>query len=119
LDQEEEAITYPPVLDQEAESHASALCDGVLQTIRAPNPEIPGGSIALVAINNNMVQEPPDSLARMHASREKQAAFNKQVPEKEDEIAAINSALPDFLMGMSLAKTTFVLVNVSTKSIGS
>jgi hypothetical protein len=31
----------------------------------------------------------------MHASREKQIAFNKRVPEKEDEAAAINSGLAE------------------------
>jgi hypothetical protein len=58
-----------------------------------PNPEIPGGSIALVAISNNMVQEPPNALGRMHACREKQTAFNKSVLKNEEETVATNSGL--------------------------
>jgi hypothetical protein len=37
----------------------------------------------LHAINNNIVQKTPTTLARMHASCEKQIAFNKRVPEKQ------------------------------------
>jgi hypothetical protein len=66
-----EAITFPPIPDQEAERQAGTLFDGRLQMVRTANPEIPEGSIALVALNNNIVQEPPNSLGRMHDSREK------------------------------------------------
>jgi hypothetical protein len=75
---------------------------------RASNPEIPGGSIARVAINNKEVQEPPTSLSRRQPSREKQVAFNKSVLINEEDLATINSGLSGFLMGMSLEKRTVV-----------
>jgi hypothetical protein len=99
-----EAITHLPVQDREAQSQARSLFTGTLEMIRWPNPEIPGGSIALVAFNNNEVQDPLISLGRMHASREKQAIFNQSVLKKEDEVMAINSGLS----GMDMEKTTFV-----------
>jgi hypothetical protein len=67
--------------------------------MRTPNPEIPEGSIALVATNNNKVQQPPNTLDRIHASREKQIAFNKRVLKNEDEVGGINRLLSDFLQG--------------------
>jgi hypothetical protein len=57
-----EVITYPPVPDHEATTHTRSLFNGTLEMARSPNPDIPGGSIALVAINNNRVQEPSNSL---------------------------------------------------------
>jgi hypothetical protein len=75
-----------------------------------PDPELPGGSTALVAIDNKIVgttwrhlwptyvSDPNSCLTR------ETIAFNKRVVEKEDETAAINSGFPDFLVGFSLAK---------------
>jgi hypothetical protein len=73
-----EAITYPSVPDKEAEGHASTSYTGASETVPTSNPEIPGGSITLVAIHNNIVREPPSSQARMRASHEKQVAFNER-----------------------------------------
>jgi hypothetical protein len=80
--------------------------------LRAPNPVNPGGSTALVAIDNNEVQQPPCALNRMHASREKQIAFNKRVLRSEEEVSGINSGPSDFLNGLSMAIPTFVCLNV-------
>jgi hypothetical protein len=83
--------------------------------VRVSNPELPGGSTALVAINNNEMQKPPTALGRMHASCQKQIAFNKWVVEKENEIAHINSEMADFLIDMDLGLTTFVFLNVGER----
>jgi hypothetical protein len=44
-----------------------------------PNPEIPGGHIALIETNKDKWQVALDSLERMHPSRGKQAAFNQRI----------------------------------------
>jgi hypothetical protein len=85
----------------------------------SPIPELPGGSIALVDIDDNKVQEPPTSLRRIHASREKQVAFNKRVFKNEEEITAINSGLADFAMGTTMEKASVVCVNVGNRIRGS
>jgi hypothetical protein len=72
-----EAISQPPVGDGEAKQEVNSVFDGEKEMIRRKNPEVPGGSIALVTINQIPVQEPPHTLARMHAAREKQVVFNK------------------------------------------
>jgi hypothetical protein len=64
---EAEVVTYPPIQDELIEHHANLLFSGVAQGVRAPNPEIPGGHIALIATNDNEVQTPPDSLDNIHA----------------------------------------------------
>jgi hypothetical protein len=61
--------------------------------IRYQNHENGGGSIALVATNNTEVQAPPPYLGRMHASLEKEIAFNNRVLEEENEGTHINSEL--------------------------
>jgi hypothetical protein len=101
-----EAIFYPPVPDAQAEGNAWALFSGSLQMARNLNPELPGGSIALVAVNDNKRQEPPTCLSRMHASCGRQVAFNKSV-------------LADFLMGMNLKEMSVVCVNVGNRMRGS
>jgi hypothetical protein len=77
-----EVVTHPPVPDTKAEEQACALFSGHLRMARSPNPRVPWGSIALVAINNNKVYEPSSTLGRTHASRQKQEAFNKSVRKK-------------------------------------
>jgi hypothetical protein len=54
----------------------------------------------------------------VHVSREKRVTFNKRVLENEDEIAAINLGLSDFLMGIDLSKTTFVVIGVGQRMRG-
>jgi hypothetical protein len=68
---------------------------------RYPDPEVQGGKIALVASNNNIVQKPPNSLDRMHASLPKQMAYNQRVFAAEDEIAGINFDFAEFLSQIS------------------
>jgi hypothetical protein len=67
------------------EHSAQLPFSGVSQGVRIPNPDIAGGHIALIAQNNNPVQEPPFALDRMHASRQKQIAFNRRVLKTEEE----------------------------------
>jgi hypothetical protein len=72
-----EVVSYPPIRNEQVRNYAGLFLSGEAQGISAPSPETPGRSIALVAINNNEVQQPPNPLDRMCASREKQIAFNK------------------------------------------
>jgi hypothetical protein len=90
------ALSYPPVPDQFAEQSAGILFGGRLQE-RYPDPEVQGGKIALIASNNNIVQKPPNSLDRMHASLPKQVSYNQRVLRDEDEIAGINCDVGEFL----------------------
>jgi hypothetical protein len=96
-----EVLTYPAMPEELAENSGQLLFSGVSQAARIPNPEVPGGHIALIATNNNPVQEPPFALDRMHASRQKQIAFNRRVLKTEDQVAGINPGLGDFLQDMS------------------
>jgi hypothetical protein len=107
-----EALSFPPVSNDLAEAVASTLFAGQLRIVPTPNPEILGGSTALVAINDNLVQEPPASLTRMHASVRSQAAFNRTIMEKEVETVSINSDMADFLAVLSMTETVKVFVNV-------
>jgi hypothetical protein len=70
---------------------------GGRQQERYDDPEVQGGRTALIASNNNIVQRPPNSLDRMHASYSKQVAYNQRVLSAEDEIAGINSEAAGFL----------------------
>jgi hypothetical protein len=64
-----EAITIPPAPNEEAEREASQLYDDPNQMDQIANPDIRGGSIAFVVTGGIPVQEPPFSLACMHAAR--------------------------------------------------
>jgi hypothetical protein len=99
---------------------AQVLFGGVIQDKRYPNPETSGGHIALIAVKNNPVQVPPMSLERMHASLQKQIAFNRRVLKAEDQVAGINSGMGDFLQDMSFESSegVFVCVNVDHTARG-
>jgi hypothetical protein len=96
--------------DVEAARGMELLFSDKAQMERIANPEIAGGRIALIAANNNPVQVPPSTLDHMHASLQKQKAFNRRVLQAEEQIAGINSGLADFLQGMSMdpAEPVFV-----------
>jgi hypothetical protein len=111
-------VTYPLIPNEFAANSANPPFSGQVQGVRTLNPEIPGGSIALVATNNTEVQFPPASLEKVHAFREKRIAFNKSVLRNEEEVSGINSALLEFLQGMSLATTVFMSVNVGERMCG-
>jgi hypothetical protein len=83
-----------------------------MQEDRYDDSEISGGRIALITTNNNPVQVPPRSLDRMHASRQRQIAFNKRVLKAEEQIARINSGFADFLQDMSFDPVEPVFVCV-------
>jgi hypothetical protein len=95
-----EVLTYPPMTDEPAVNSAQLLFNGATQGDRFPNPEVAGGHIAPTATYNNPVQVPPPTLDRMHASRQKQIAFNQRVLKAEDQIAGINAGHGDFLQDM-------------------
>jgi hypothetical protein len=109
-----EVLTCPPMPEEFAGQSAQLLFSGISQGVRTPNPEIAGGYIALIAQNDNIVQEPPFALDRMHASLQKQVAFNRRILKTEEEVARINSGLGDLLQDMRFSEEhpLFVCVNV-------
>jgi hypothetical protein len=102
--------------DQFAEERAQILFAGRLQE-RYPDPEDQGGKIALIATNTNIVQKPPNSLDRMHASLSNQTAYNQRVLRDEDEIAGINCDRGEFLSQMSSTEPIIVCVNSGFKKV--
>jgi hypothetical protein len=50
--QEVEVLPYPPMPEEHVEASAHMLFEGKIQGHRHPNPEIPGGNIALIVQNN-------------------------------------------------------------------
>jgi hypothetical protein len=113
-----DVISHPPFPNEVSESHAGLLFSGVAQGIRAPNPEIPGGHIALIATNNNGVQAPPNSRDRMHACLQNPVAFNQRILKNEEEVAGINADLVDFLQEMRISSPLFGCVNVGGRMRG-
>jgi hypothetical protein len=99
--------------DEVAVSHAQILFEGRIQELY-PDPEIQGGKIALVAVNNNIVRKPPNSFDRMHASLMKQVAYNQRVLSAEKEIAGINCDIRDFLIQMRATPEEPIIVCVNT-----
>jgi hypothetical protein len=95
-------LAEAPIPNERSEGRASLLFTGEVQEIRASNPEILGGHIALIGTNNNGVQIQPNSLDRMHASLQKKAAFNQRMLKNEEEISGMNADLSDFLQDMQM-----------------
>jgi hypothetical protein len=83
------------------------------QQERYDDPEVQGGRIALIASNNNIVQRPPNSLDRMHASFSKQVAYNQHVLSAEDEITGISSEAADFLSQMTVNASEPIIICVN------
>jgi hypothetical protein len=54
----------------------------------------------------------------MHACRQRQVAFNQRISKNEEEIAAINSGLADFLQDMQMDMPLFACVNVGGRMRG-
>jgi hypothetical protein len=104
------ALSYPPMPDQFAQQSADILFGGRLQE-RYPDPEVQGCKTALIASNNNIVQKPPNSLDRMHASLPKQVSYDQRVLHAEDEIAGINCDVGEFLSQMSSDEQIIICVN--------
>jgi hypothetical protein len=85
-----------------------------MQQERYENPEVQGGKIALIVDKtNNLVQQPPNSLDRMHASLPKQVAYNQRVLRAGQETDGINCDIADFLSQMELAPDVPVIVCVN------
>jgi hypothetical protein len=83
-----EAVSYPPVPNEQAENCANLFFSSEVQGIRALDPEISGGRIALVATNNNEAQQPPTTLDRMHASRENRSHSTREFLKTKTKLAA-------------------------------
>jgi hypothetical protein len=99
-----EVLTYPPMSQEFAEHSAQLLFSGISQRARVPNPGVAGGHIALIATNNNSVQDPPFALDSMHAFRQMQISFNHRILKIEEQVAGINSGLGDFLRDLSFSE---------------
>jgi hypothetical protein len=106
-------LSDPPMSDDIAADFGRILLGGQLQE-RCDNQEVQGGQIALIASNNNIVQRPPNSLDRMHASYSKQVAYNQRVLSAESEIAGINSEAADFLSQMAVNPSEPIIICVSS-----
>jgi hypothetical protein len=106
-----EVVSYQPIPNEYSESYASLLFSGVPQRIRAPNPEILGGYVSLVATNNNRVEISPNSLDRMHACLQKKVAFNQRILRNEEEVSAVSSGLADLLQDMRMDEPWFACIN--------
>jgi hypothetical protein len=79
-------LTYPPMPDEFADSSAQLLFGGTNQ-VKYDDPEIQGGNIALIVEKaSTLVQQPPNSLDRMHASLPKQVAYNQRILKAGEEI---------------------------------
>jgi hypothetical protein len=102
-------LSYPPMSDDIAVDFGRILLGGHQQECY-DDPEVQGGRIALIASNNNIVQRPPNSLDRMHASYSKQVAYNQRILSAEDEIAGINSEAADFLSQMSVNASDPIII---------
>jgi hypothetical protein len=92
---------------------AEFLFSGTLQEERYPDPEVQGGKIALVEVQQQPVQKPPNSLDQMHSSFLKQLAYNQRIFKAEDAISAINVDVADFLLNCSTDPTEPVIICVS------
>jgi hypothetical protein len=107
-------LTRPPLSDERSASDwARFLFRGTLQEERYPDPEVRGGKIALIEVNQQSVQMPPNSLDHTHSSFLKQVAYSQRVFKAEDETASINTELADFLLNFSTNPVDQVVICVS------
>jgi hypothetical protein len=98
-----EVVTFPPIENAPTPPIAEALFGPNLTGGDfVPNPEIPGGNIALVETNNNKVQKPLENLVQMHARRETQVAFHQRIHRNHELVSAMNSGIADFLRDFSV-----------------
>jgi hypothetical protein len=107
-------LTFPPQTDEQfAPDLARYLLGGILQEERYPDPEVQGGKIALVEVQQELVQKPPNTLDHMHSSFLKQVAYDQRVFKAEDATASINTELADFLLKFSADPADQVVICVS------
>jgi hypothetical protein len=86
LSAEVDTLSIPTVPADKAEEEASIVFYSPSEMILEPNKEFSGGAIALVVSKNVPVDAPPNTLARMHACRQKQVAFNESILLNENKI---------------------------------
>jgi hypothetical protein len=80
------------------------------QGVRAPNPEVQGGYISLVATNNNKVEQPPYNLERMPSSLQEQIAFIQYVLKNKDKF---QGSTPSSQTVCKICLSTILLSSVS------
>jgi hypothetical protein len=85
---------------------------GLYFSVKVSSVKCQCGSIGLVVCSDLPVSEPPFILVRMQASRPIQRAFNRRILESEDQIAAHNACLSEFLMGYNFTKPMLVAIGV-------
>jgi hypothetical protein len=103
------ALSHPARPDDQCLS-ASIIFEGDLQG-RSDDPEVQGGRIALIAVNSNTVQKPPNCLDRMTTRKQKQVAYNERVLRAEDEISGINCDVADFLSDLNATESITIAIN--------
>jgi hypothetical protein len=115
-----DTLSIPTVPAGKAEEETSIIFDSPSQMIRDPNEEFPGGAIAMVVSNDLPVDAPPNTLARMHACRQKQVAFNKSILRNEVNIATMNADISHFLRGFdpNPEKTMHVAHGIGSRARG-
>jgi hypothetical protein len=91
-----EAFSAPPVPRQQEDEAVHEIFTGVTAMSRSPNPKLPGGSMALVDINNNKLLRPLDRLGRTRASCQRQVAFNRRVLQKNKKYPTSTRNCPIF-----------------------
>jgi hypothetical protein len=107
-------LTYPPLPDEKfVPDLAQFFFRETLQEPRYNDPEVQGGKIALVEVQQQSVQKPPISLDHKHSSFLKQVAYNQRVFKAEDAIASINTEIADFLLNFSTDPADQVVICVS------
>jgi hypothetical protein len=111
-----EVVTFSSMEKAAAPQYAEAPFGGnITEGDFVPNPEIPGGNIALIEQNNNRAQKPLETLVQMHAHRETQVAVNDQIDQNRGLISAMNSGMPEVLRDFNVdqAYPVHACVNVA------
>jgi hypothetical protein len=110
------AFSVPPIYEIENQTTFLFGPEARLQE-RYDDPEVQGGKIALIAVEQIRVQKPPNGLNRMQSTLLKQIAYNERVLEAEGEIAGINTEVPTFLSELSLdpEEKVYICVNGSVQ----
>jgi hypothetical protein len=108
------AYSIPPIPDREIGNLPTLLFGpGAWKQDRYDDPEVQGGSIALIAVKQLRVQKPPNSLDRMQSTYMKQVAYNQRIMKAEEEISGINCDVADFVSQMSLDPAEEVIIYVN------
>jgi hypothetical protein len=108
------AFTHPTRPDDQTIEEPTILFGpGSRLQKRYVDPGVQGGKIALIAFEHLRAQKPPNGLDRTQSIFLKQVAHNQRVIEAEEEVAALNCDVADFLLDMSLDPEEQVVICVN------